>query len=57
VANHIDPAMERADANVATLEQELGVPLLARCRHAETCDPAVLAREFAIDELQLASEP
>ena len=34
VANAIDPAFERPEANVATLEAELHAPLLARLPHA-----------------------
>lgn len=56
VANHIDPEMERPDENVAALEQRLGAPLLARCPYRETIDPAALASELRIDELQLLSD-
>ena len=52
VANHIDPAMQRPDENVATLERRLGAPLLARCAYSETSDPAALAHELRIDVLQ-----
>jgi len=34
VANAVDPAFERPEANVATLEAELHAPLLARLPHA-----------------------
>lgn len=54
VANHIDPQMARADENVATLVERLGAPLLARCRYHETSDPAAIAHELRIDELQWA---
>lgn len=55
VANHIDTAMQRADENVATLIERLDAPLLARCRYRETSDPAAIAHELRIDELQFAS--
>ena len=42
VANAIDPAFERPEANVATLEAELHAPLLARLPHAPTASPDVL---------------
>lgn len=33
VANHVDPAMPRADENVATLQARLAAPMLARIAH------------------------
>lgn len=46
VANAIDSSFQRPEANLATLEAELGAPLLARLEHApgrvtETLAPAV----------------
>jgi dethiobiotin synthetase len=38
VANHIDPDMAVADANIATLEQRLAVPLLGRVPYMATPD-------------------
>ena len=47
VANHIDPAMAQADANVSALQARLAAPMLARiafdappaaCRHARVID-------------------
>jgi dethiobiotin synthetase len=38
VANHIDPDMAVADANIATLEQRLAAPLLGRVPYMATPD-------------------
>lgn len=38
VANHIDPAMARADDNVSALRQRLEAPLLARVPHGASAD-------------------
>ena len=43
VANGIDPAFERPEANIATLEAELHAPLLARLPHAPSASPEALA--------------
>ncbi len=40
VANAIDPAFARPEANLATLETELGAPLLGRLEHAPGTDAA-----------------
>ena len=42
VANAVDPAFERPEANVATLEAELHAPLLARLPHAPDASSAAL---------------
>src|SRR5579859_3090972 len=42
VANAMDPAFERPEANVATLEAELHAPLLARLPHAPVASSAAL---------------
>jgi len=39
VANSVDPAFERPEANVATLEAELHAPLFARLPHAPIASP------------------
>jgi dethiobiotin synthetase len=43
VANAIDPAFERPEANLAALEAELGTPLLGRLPHAPEAAADVLA--------------
>ncbi len=43
VANHVDPAMSAADANVATLTHRLQAPLLARLPWAPQADVIELA--------------
>lgn len=47
VANAIDPAFERPEANLATLEAELGAPLLGRLPHAPDAEAGVLAEALA----------
>lgn len=42
VANQIDPAMARLEENVASLEQRLDSPLLARVPYQSMPDPALL---------------
>lgn len=54
VANGIDSAFERPEANVATLEAELGAPLVARLPYAPTPVPAETATAFAAFAAQLA---
>jgi dethiobiotin synthetase len=49
VANRIDPAMDEADANVATLRARLGAPLIADLRYAPP--PAVCPRIDAVPAL------
>ncbi|MEQ1775896.1 MAG: dethiobiotin synthase [Burkholderiales bacterium] len=46
VANHIDPAMVHADANVAALQVRLGAPLIARIAFDESADANVIASHF-----------
>lgn len=43
VANAVDPAFERPEANLATLQAALGMPLLGRLAHAPEADAAVSA--------------
>jgi dethiobiotin synthetase len=45
VANHIDPDMAVADANIATLENRLAAPLLGRVPYMETPD-ALFASKY-----------
>ena len=47
VANHVDPAFERVDGNLRTLERLLGAPPLALLPH----DPAGLSGQWAPDGL------
>jgi dethiobiotin synthetase len=46
VANHIDPHMAVPDDNVATLQQRLAAPLLARVPYAPGATPDELAAGF-----------
>lgn len=43
VANHVDPEMAEADANVAALEERIAAPLLARIAFVAQPDPAAIA--------------
>jgi dethiobiotin synthetase len=47
VANEIDPAFERREENLATLERALPAPLLARLSHAPGIAPGRLADKLA----------
>lgn len=47
VANAIDPAFERPEANIATLEAELHAPLLARLPHAPTASVKAVAEALS----------
>lgn len=47
VANAVDPTFERPEANVATLEAELGAPLLGRLPYAPDAEAGVLAEALA----------
>lgn len=49
VANHIDPSMAQADANVAALHARLAAPLIARFRFSTPPDAHALAAQFALD--------
>ena len=49
VANHVVPEMDRAEANVATLEDRLRAPLLARVPYQ--ADPLVIAKTIDIGTL------
>jgi dethiobiotin synthetase len=44
IANRIDPEMAVADANVATLRERLGVPMLGDLAHGARGDAASLAQ-------------
>lgn len=55
VANHIDPAMERADANVATLQSRLanfGAPMLARVGFGDVPEFASISTPFELTASQ-----
>jgi dethiobiotin synthetase len=43
IANHVDPRMARADENVASLEERLAAPLVARIAYNAAPDPARVA--------------
>jgi len=47
VANAIDPHMERPEANLATLEAELGAPLLGRLEYSKHTEPKTTAAALA----------
>ena len=51
VANHVDPALEQADANVAALAQRLQAPLIARILFSRAPDPRRIAAVMDIDRL------
>jgi dethiobiotin synthetase len=44
IANRIDPEMARADANLATLRERLGVPMLGDLAHGARADATSLAQ-------------
>lgn len=46
IANDVDPAMDRREENLATLEQRLSSPLLARLPWSEACPPRPRARWY-----------
>jgi dethiobiotin synthetase len=52
VANHIDPAMAHADANVAALQARLDAPLIVRIAYAAASAAQALAPQFDIDALR-----
>jgi dethiobiotin synthetase len=52
IANHIDPAMSRADENVAALQERLAAPLIARVPYTETPDASRVAAMLPADLLQ-----
>jgi dethiobiotin synthetase len=52
IANHIDPEMAYADANVAALQARLAAPLIARIVFTVSPDARVLAPLFDLDPLQ-----
>jgi dethiobiotin synthetase len=51
VANHVDPAMAHADANVAALQMRLGAPLLARIAFCAVPNAATIAPQFKLNGL------
>lgn len=55
VANEIDPGFERRESNVATLEETLPAPLLARLSHAPGAPPERYADALATACAKLAS--
>lgn len=50
VANHIDPDMAVADANVATLERLLAAPLLGRVPYMETPDALFASKHLRLPD-------
>lgn len=48
IANRIDPAMDRADDNIATLGKLLDAPLLGIVAHGDTTVDAALARALRV---------
>lgn len=48
VANHVDPAMLRAEDNVAALAARLDAPMLARIAYQRAPDAGVIAGQFAL---------
>lgn len=46
IANHVDPAMQAQDENVAALQARLAAPLLGRLPYAPGVSPAALARHL-----------
>ena len=55
VANHIDPALECADENLAALDERLHTPMLARLRPGDNNNPALVSRRLRIELLQETS--
>ena len=53
IANHIDPAMAYADANVAALQARLAAPLLARIAFYNFPDAAALAPQIDLNQIDL----
>jgi dethiobiotin synthetase len=51
IANHIDPEMEQADANVAALAQRLQAPLIARIPFSHDPDSRQIAALVDVDLL------
>jgi dethiobiotin synthetase len=51
IANHIDPAMPAADANVAALKERLAAPLLAVIAYAHPPDPHHVAGQLDLSAL------
>jgi dethiobiotin synthetase len=51
IANHIDPAMAHADANVAALASRLAAPLLARIAYSDQPNAAVIAVQLDLGAL------
>lgn len=43
VANHVDPAMQAPQENIAWLQRQLAAPLLADIAHQDTPDPRAIA--------------
>ena len=52
VANHIDPHMARADANVGALRERLRAPLIGRVPYSSDLNAGRVSRLLAIDLLQ-----
>jgi len=51
VANHIDPSMPQANANVAALQARLAAPLLARIAFVDAPDAAAVASRIELGAL------
>ena len=56
IANHVDPAMDAADENVAALVERLEAPLVGRFRHDERRDARELARSLDVEPLLRIAE-
>jgi dethiobiotin synthetase len=52
VANHIDPALQCADENIAALEERLDAPMLARLAFGDNADPENVAGRLRVELLQ-----
>jgi dethiobiotin synthetase len=57
VANHIDPDMAVADANIATLEQRLAAPLLGRVPYMDTPDALFVSKHLRLPDPVAARNP
>jgi dethiobiotin synthetase len=51
VANHIDPAMAHADANVAALKSRIDAPMIGRIAFCNAPHAAALGAQFELDGL------
>lgn len=56
IANHIDPDMAHAEANVAALTERLAVPPIARIACSPCPDPGAVAASFELERLDFQAE-